>query len=72
MCQFYASCFNLQVVNSRGIYVEDSDIYGSSAGGWALNFGAVQYGHICRSRVHHADWCFGLTGADTCAAAVAA
>jgi hypothetical protein len=62
----------MQVVNSRGIYVEDSDMYGSSAGGWALNFGAVQYGHICRSRVHHADWCFGLTGANMCAAAVAA
>jgi hypothetical protein len=21
---------------------------------------AVQYGHICRSCVHHSDWCLGL------------
>jgi hypothetical protein len=46
----------MQVYNSRGIYLEDSDISGSSAGGFALDYITVQYGHICRSQVHHADW----------------
>jgi hypothetical protein len=58
----YHCCDFLQVCNARGIYVEDSDIGGASAGGWALKYESVQYGHICRSRVHHSDWCFGLTG----------
>ncbi|WIA19213.1 hypothetical protein OEZ85_003855 [Tetradesmus obliquus] len=52
----------LKVHNSRGIYIEDSEVYGSSAGGFALNIIAVQYGHVARSKVHHADWCFGLSG----------
>ena len=51
-----------QLHNSRGIYIEDSEVYGSSEGGFALNIIAVQYGHVARSKVHHADWCFGLSG----------
>jgi hypothetical protein len=43
------------------IYVEECDISGSY--GTALDFVAVQYGHIVRSRVHQAgDWCIYLKG----------
>jgi hypothetical protein len=57
------------VHNSRGIYIEDTDAFGSSAGGFALNFIAVQYGHICRSKVHHSNWCLGMSGEGPAAAA---
>lgn len=52
-----------QAMNCKGVYFEDSDVWGSAPGGWSLTYIAVQYGHICRSKVHHADWCFGLSGA---------
>jgi len=50
-------------MNCKGVYFEDSDVWGTAPGGWSLTYIAVQYGHICRSKVHHADWCFGLAGA---------
>jgi len=44
------------------LYVEDSDIYGPTDN-VGLDFVAVQYGHICRNRIHHAtDWCMYLKG----------
>lgn len=45
-----------------GLYVEDSDIYGSCGNGVGLDGVAVQYGHVCRSNIHHADWCMYLKG----------
>ena len=51
-----------QVNQVKGLYVEDSDIYGSGPNGVALDGVAVQYGHICRSKLHHADWCTYLKG----------
>jgi hypothetical protein len=43
------------------MYVEECDVSGSY--GTALDFVAVQYGHILRSRVHDAgDWCMYLKG----------
>jgi hypothetical protein len=59
----YVVSVPLQVYNSKGIYIEDSDVWGTAPGGWALTYINVQYGHVCRSHIHHADWCFGLTGA---------
>jgi hypothetical protein len=46
----------------KGLYVEDSDIFGSAPNGVALDGVAVQYGHVCRSNIHHADWCMYLKG----------
>lgn len=46
----------LKVNQSQYVFVEDSDI--SGAGDNALDFVAVQYGHILNSRIHDAvDWC---------------
>ncbi len=46
----------LKVNQSQYVFVEDSDIFG--AGDNALDFVAVQYGHITGSRIHDAgDWC---------------
>jgi hypothetical protein len=43
------------------IYVEECDVSGSY--GTALDFVAVQYGHILRSKFHNAgDWCMYLKG----------
>lgn len=44
-----------QVNQVQGMYVEDCDI--SGAGDNAIDFVAVQYGHICRTRIHKANWC---------------
>lgn len=52
----------LQVNQVRGLYVEDSNIYGSAPNGVALDGVSVQYGHVCRSDIHHADWCMYLKG----------
>lgn len=52
----------LQVNQVKGLYVEDSDIFGSAPNGVALDGVAVQYGHVCRSNIHHADWCMYLKG----------
>jgi hypothetical protein len=51
----------LKVNQSQYIYIEDSDI----SGAWnpAIDFVAVQYGHIQGSRIHNAgDWCVYLKG----------
>ena len=46
----------VKVNQSQHIYIEDSDVHG--AGDNAIDFVAVQYGHIVRSRIHDAnDWC---------------
>ncbi len=51
----------LKVNQSQYIYVEDCDI--SSAGDNAIDFVAVQYGHIVRSKVHDAeDWAMYVKG----------
>lgn len=50
-----------KVNQSQYIYVEDSDI----SGGWdnAIDFVAVQYGHIVGNRIHRAhEWCMYLKG----------
>jgi hypothetical protein len=46
----------------KGLYVEDSFIFGSRAGGVGLDYVAVQYGHICRTEVYKADWCLYTKG----------
>ena len=46
----------IKVNQSQHVYVEDSDV--SGAGDNAIDFVAVQYGHIIDSRIHDAgDWC---------------
>ena len=46
----------VKVNQSQYIFIEESDIHG--AGDNAIDFVAVQYGHIRRNRVHDAgDWC---------------
>lgn len=57
-----ALCVVLQVNQVKGLYVEDSNIYGSGPNGVGLDGVAVQYGHVCRSDIHHADWCMYLKG----------
>lgn len=52
----------LKVNQVRGLYVEDCDVSGSAADGVGLDAVATQYGHICRTAVHDADWCFYLKG----------
>ncbi len=57
----YAAQETLKVNQSQYIYIEDSDI----SGAWdnAVDFVAVQYGHILGSRIHNAgDWCLYLKG----------
>jgi len=44
------------------VYVEDSHIHGPTDN-VGLDFVAVQYGHICRNRIHDVpDWCMYLKG----------
>ena len=44
------------------VYVEDSSIYGPTDN-VGVDFVAVQHGHICRNKIHHAsDWCMYLKG----------
>lgn len=51
----------LKVNQSQHVYVEDSDVSGADDN--AIDFVAVQYGHIVRSRIHDAnDWCVYLKG----------
>lgn len=51
----------LKVNQSSHIYIEDSDI--SGAGDNAIDFVAVQYGHVVRSKIHRAsDWCMYTKG----------
>ncbi|MBI3961750.1 MAG: right-handed parallel beta-helix repeat-containing protein, partial [Deinococcus sp.] len=51
----------LKINQSQYIYIEDSDI----SGAWdnAVDFVAVQYGHVQGNRIHNAgDWCMYLKG----------
>jgi len=51
----------LKVNQSQYIYIEDSDIFGADDN--AIDFVAVQYGHIVRNRIHDAgDWCAYVKG----------
>jgi len=57
----YASKETVKVNQSQYIYIEDSDI----SGAWdnAVDFVAVQYGHVLGSRLHSAgDWCIYAKG----------
>jgi hypothetical protein len=50
-----------QVNQVQGMYIEDSDIL--NAGDNGVDFVAVQYGHICRTKIHEANWCIYAKGA---------
>lgn len=51
----------LKVNQSQYVYIEESDIHGSYEN--AVDFVAVQYGHILNTRIHAADdWCIYLKG----------
>lgn len=51
----------VKVNQSRYFYIEDSDIAGAHDN--AIDFVAVQYGHIVRNRIHNAeDWCAYVKG----------
>lgn len=65
LCNLHCPCGTgcaVQVNQVKGLYVEDSKIYGSGPNGVGLDGVAVQYGHVCRSVIHHADWCMYLKG----------
>lgn len=52
---------NVKINQSQYIYLEGNDI--DSAEQNAIDFVAVQYGHILRNRIHNADdWCIYLKG----------
>lgn len=46
------------------MYIEDSEV--ANAGDNAIDFVAVQYGHVCRTKVHDANWCFYVKGVSAC------
>jgi hypothetical protein len=51
----------LKVNQSKYFYIEDSDISGADDN--AIDFVAVQYGHVIRTVIHRAhDWCFYAKG----------
>lgn len=51
----------LKVNQSQYFYLEDSDIHGADDN--AVDFVAVQYGHVARNRVHDSqDWCMYAKG----------
>ncbi|HMO17573.1 MAG TPA: right-handed parallel beta-helix repeat-containing protein [Oligoflexia bacterium] len=51
----------IKINQSQHIFIEDSEIHG--AGDNAIDFVAVQYGHVLRSKIHNAeDWCFYAKG----------
>jgi hypothetical protein len=56
----FGCCVVLQVNQVQGMYIEDSDI--SYAGDNGVDFVAVQYGHVCRSKIHEANWCIYAKG----------
>lgn len=46
----------IKINQSDHVYIEDSNIHGADDN--AIDFVAVQYGHIARNRIHNAqDWC---------------
>ncbi|MFN8446162.1 MAG: GDSL-type esterase/lipase family protein [Caldilineaceae bacterium] len=56
-----ASHENLKINQSQYIYLEENDINGAEQN--AIDFVAVQYGHILRNHIHNADdWCMYLKG----------
>lgn len=51
----------LKINQSQYVYVEDSDVSGAYDN--AIDFVAVQYGHVIFSKIHRAlDWCFYTKG----------
>lgn len=51
----------LKVNQTKYMYIEDSDI--SGAGDNAIDFVAVQYGHVLNTKIHNAgDWCIYTKG----------
>ena len=51
----------LKVNQSKYLYIEDSDISGANDN--AIDFVAVQYGHVIRNKIHQAeDWCIYTKG----------
>ncbi|KAF8073238.1 SPAC5H10.03 [Scenedesmus sp. PABB004] len=50
----------IKVNQVKGMYIEDSEA--ANAGDNAIDFVAVQYGHVVRSHIHHANWCFYAKG----------
>lgn len=51
----------VRVVQSQHIYIEDSDMSGAWSN--AIDFVAVQYGHVQGNRIHNAgDWCMYVKG----------
>ncbi|MBL7661783.1 right-handed parallel beta-helix repeat-containing protein [bacterium] len=51
----------LKVNQSQYIYIEDSSIHGAYDN--AIDFVAVQYGHVLRNKIHNAqDWCIYAKG----------
>ena len=51
----------IKINQSQHIYIEDSDIFNTYEN--AIDFVAVQYGHITNNRLHDADdWCIYLKG----------
>lgn len=51
----------IKINQSQHVYIEQSDIGGSEEN--AIDFVAVQYGHILNNRIHDAgDWCIYLKG----------
>ena len=51
----------LKVNQTQYMYVEDSDISGADDN--AIDFVAVQYGHVLNTKIHNAgDWCFYTKG----------
>jgi hypothetical protein len=60
MCSIASVNGLLQVNQVQGMYIEDSDIL--HAGDNGVDFVAVQYGHICRTKIHDANWCIYAKG----------
>uniref|UniRef100_A0A383VHJ5 Right handed beta helix domain-containing protein n=1 Tax=Tetradesmus obliquus TaxID=3088 RepID=A0A383VHJ5_TETOB len=50
----------IKVNQVQGMYIEDSDV--SHAGDNGVDFVAVQYGHVCRTKIHEANWCIYAKG----------
>ncbi len=51
----------IKINQSQYVYIEDSNVHNTYEN--AIDFVAVQYGHIVRNKIHDADdWCFYLKG----------
>lgn len=59
--QAYEAQESMKINQSQYVYLEDNDISGAFDN--AVDFVAVQHGHILNNRIHHAaDWCMYLKG----------